>query len=177
MGVRIRVPLRVLLPCLAVGLVAIGAVAIGVAEVSGTRGYLVRQADNDLLGCAKTMLMRGFAAVPGSGPVSGQVPGWCGMELLSDSGQVLIAAVPAAGRPAVPARGSWLAAHLAQQVTVPGTGWPWRVSVEPVRYRPQRILFAYGADDVQYLIGRRAGPGISGMLVVMAPLPGAGSGG
>jgi len=49
MGARIRLPLRVLLPCLAVSLVAVVAVAVGLADVSGTRAYLVQRADNDLL--------------------------------------------------------------------------------------------------------------------------------
>ena len=56
MGARIRIPLRVLLACLAVSLVAIGAAATGLAEVSATRGYLMRQADTDLLVCARSML-------------------------------------------------------------------------------------------------------------------------
>ena len=48
MGRLIRIPLRVLLPYLAVSLVAIGAVAAGIAGVSGTSGYPMRQADNNL---------------------------------------------------------------------------------------------------------------------------------
>jgi hypothetical protein len=52
MRARIRIPLRVLLPCLAVNLVAVAAVVVGLANVSGTRGYLINQADNDLLNCA-----------------------------------------------------------------------------------------------------------------------------
>lgn len=65
MGARIRIPLRVLLACLAVSLAAIGAVAVGLAEVSATRGYLMRQADDGLLACARSMLSHGFVAVPG----------------------------------------------------------------------------------------------------------------
>ena len=45
MGARIRIPLRAALACLAVSLAAVGAVAVGLAEVSATRGYLMRQAD------------------------------------------------------------------------------------------------------------------------------------
>jgi hypothetical protein len=37
-----RIPLRVLLPCLAVSLVAIAAVTFGLAGVSGIRGHLLR---------------------------------------------------------------------------------------------------------------------------------------
>ena len=51
MGARIRIPPRIslwVLPvCPAVSLVAIGAVAAGLAEVSATRGYLIRQAETD----------------------------------------------------------------------------------------------------------------------------------
>jgi hypothetical protein len=72
MGAGIRMPLRVLLPCLAVSLVAFGAVAAGIACASRTSGYLMRQADNNLLACASSMLSRGSVAAPGSGPVSGQ---------------------------------------------------------------------------------------------------------
>jgi hypothetical protein len=49
MGALIRMPLRVLLPCLAVSFVAFGAVAAGLAGVSGASGYLMRQADNNVL--------------------------------------------------------------------------------------------------------------------------------
>ena len=177
-GALIRIPLRVLLPCLAVSLAAFGAVAVGLAGVWGTSGYLMRQVDNNLLACATSMLSDGFVAAPGSGPVSGQVPpGSCDMELLSASGQVLILAVPAdAYGPAIPAGGSWLAAHLARPVTVPGarTGGRWRVVIEAVHYQPQRILYVYGPDDVEYVISGRPGHGSGGMLVVMAGLAGTG---
>ncbi len=103
MSALIRIPLRVLLPCLAVSLVAFGAVAGGIAGISGTRSYLIRQADNDLLACVSSMLSHGFVAAPGSGPVP---PGTCDMELLSASGQVLTLAGPGtAPGPAIPAGG------------------------------------------------------------------------
>ena len=178
MGALIRIPLRVLLPCLAVSLVAFGAVAAGIAGVSGTSGYLMRQADNDLLACASSMLSRGFVAAPGSGPVSGQVaPGACEMELLSAAGQVLTLAAPGtAPGPTIPSGGSWLAAHLGRPVTVPGAGTSgrWRILIQAVRYQPQRILYVYGPDDVRYVISGRPGPGSGGMLVVMAGLAGTG---
>ena len=182
MGALSRIPLRVLLPCLAVSLVAIGAVAAGLVGVSAASGYLVRQTDNDLLACAGSMLSHGFVAVPGSGPVSGPVsgqvssqvlPGACDMELLSASGQVLTLAAPGTAHgPAIPAGGSWLTAHLARPVTVPGAGTSgrWRVVIETVRYQPQRILYVYGPDDVRYVISGRPGRGSAGMLVVMAGL-------
>jgi hypothetical protein len=184
-GAGIPVPLRVLLPCLAVGLVAFGAVAVGVAGVSGTGGYLMRRADSSLLACAGTVLSGGVVAAPGSGPPSGQPPppGTCGWELLSASGQVLALAAPrAAAGPAIPVSGSWLAAHQARPVTVPGARagghWRivieavhyWRIVVRPARYRLQRVPYAYGPGDVEYVINQRPGPGSSGMVVVMTGL-------
>jgi two-component system, OmpR family, sensor kinase len=171
-GAGVRIPLRVLLPCLAVSLTAIGAVVIGLAAMSGATCYLARQADRDLLTCAGSLLRRGVLAPPGASPVSGPAPsGTCGMELLSASGQVLTSAAPSAGLP-VPAGGRWLAAHLARPVTVPGTGASggWRIVIEDVRYQPQRIPYVYGPDNVRYVISGRPGPGPSGLLVVTAGL-------
>jgi hypothetical protein len=51
MGARTVMPLRILLPCLAVCLVASGAAAIGVAGVPAADGYLMRQADDALRAC------------------------------------------------------------------------------------------------------------------------------
>jgi signal transduction histidine kinase len=174
MGALIRMPLWVLLPCLAVSFVAFGAVAAGLAGVSGASGYVLRQADNNLLACASSMLSHGFVAPPGSSQVP-PVP--CGMELLSASGQVLtVAASGTAYGPAIPAGGAWLAAHLARPVTVPGAGTSgrWRVVIEAVRYQPQRVLYVYGPDDVRYIISRWPGPGSGGVLVVMTGLAGTG---
>ena len=88
---RIRLPLRVLLPCVAVCLVACGAAAIGAVCVQAAHGYVMRQADEGLRACASSLLGHGLVAVPESGAVPGQAPpGPCGMELLSVTGQVLI---------------------------------------------------------------------------------------
>jgi hypothetical protein len=185
MGSGIRVPLRVLLPSLAVGLVAFGAIAVGVAGASRTGGYLMRRADSGLLACAGSVLSGGVVAAPGSGPPSAQAPppGACGWELLSASGQVLALAAPGpASGPAIPVSGSWLAAHLAEPVTVPGAraGGRWRVVIETVhyrrivigagRYRLRRIPYVYGSDDVEYLISQQPGPGSDGMVVAMTGL-------
>jgi hypothetical protein len=176
-GARIGLPLRVLLPCVAVCLVASGAAAIGAVCVQAAGGSVMRQADDELRACASSMLSHGPVAVPGSGPVPGQAPpAPCGMELLSVSGQVLIPAPAGAGGPAIPAGGSWLAAHLAGPVTVPGSGSGrrWRVVIRVVRYQAQRMPFVFGSDDLRYLISRPAGHGPAGMLVVMAGLAGTG---
>ncbi len=173
MGARPRMPPGVPLACLAVGIAAIGALAVAAAGVSAARADLTGQADAALRTCAGGLTDRGFTVVPGAGAVSGQMlPGACDTALLTASGQPLVAAA-CASRPAIPASGSWLAAHLRRPVTVPGTsaGGSWRVAIEPVRYQPQRMLFVYGPDDVKYLVGRH---GTRGMLVIAAPLPGLG---
>jgi len=170
-------PLQVLLPCVAVCLVASGAAAIGAVCVQAAGGYVMRQADDGLQACADGMLSHGPVAVPGSGAVPGQAPPVaCGMELLSVSGQVLIPAPAGAPGPVIPASGSWLAAHLAGPVTVPGSGSGrrWRVIIKAVHYQAQRMLFVYGPDDLRYLISGPAGHGSAGVLIVMAGLAGTG---
>jgi hypothetical protein len=185
MGVRVVLPLRVLLPCLAVCLAAAGAAAVGVAASSMAGGVMMRQADEAVRACASSMLGHGLVVVPGtSGPVavpgSGLAPGpagsgICGMELVSARGQVLIPAGSAAGGPVIPASGSWLAAHRAGPVTVPGTGGGrWRVVITAVHYQAQRMLFVYGPADLRYVISGRTGHGSPAMLIVMAGLAGTG---
>ena len=185
MGVRLVLPLRVLLPCLAVGLAAAGAAAIGVAAVSAASGFATGRADDAVRACAGSVLSHGPVTVPGYGlvavPGSGLVPGpagsgACGAELVTASGQVLIPAVSAPGSPAVPASGSWLAAHLAGPVTVPGAGGGgrWRVLITAVRYQAQHMMFVYGHDDTRYVISGQAGHGSGGMLLVMAGVAGTG---
>ena len=185
MGVRPVLPLRVLLPCLAVWLAAAGAAAIGVAGVSAAGGFVMRQADDAVRACASSVLSHGPVTVPGYGlaavPGAGLVPGpagsgACGVELVTATGQVLIPAASAAGSPAVPASGSWLAGHLAGPVTVPGAdgGGRWRVLITPVRDQAQRMLFVFGPDDLRYVISGRTGHGSGGMLIVMAALAGTG---
>jgi catechol 2,3-dioxygenase-like lactoylglutathione lyase family enzyme len=164
-----RTRIRILLPCLLVAVVAAGAVAVGLADVSGTRGYLVKQADHDLLNCAASMLSRRLVVAPVSDPAAGP----CGAELLSTGGQLLTPLAPgAAAGPAIPSGDSWPAAHAGSPVTVPGAGTSesWLVLVEPVHYQPQRILYVYGPDDVRYVISGRSGPGPGGTLVVMTGL-------
>jgi hypothetical protein len=183
MGARIRLPLRVLLPCVAVCLAAFGAAAIGAVCVRAAGSYVIRQADDGLRACASGTLRDGAVAVPGSGAVAvlgsgaGQAsPVPCDMELLGVSGQVLIPAEARVGGPVIPASGSWLAAHLAGPVTVPGSGnsGRWRVAIKAVHFQAQRMLFVFGPDDLRYLISGPAGHGSAGMLIVMTGLTGAG---
>lgn len=171
MGARTRIPLWVLLPSLAVSVVALGAIAAGVIGITGARGDLIRQADSNLQACAGQMLSQGFVAGPTSGPAP---PGACDMELLSASGQLLTPPAPGAGPgPAIPASPSWLAAHTARPATVPGgSGASWRVLLEAVHYQPQRILFVYGPQDVRYAISGRTARGPAGLVVMMTGLAG-----
>ncbi len=172
MGARVQIPLWVSLPCLAVSVVALGAVAAGAIGLSGTRGYLTRQTDSNLLACAGRATGQPFVDWSASGPVP---PGACDMELLSASGQLLTPPASGAGHgPVIPAGRSRLAAHMARPVTVPGVGGNWRVLLEAVRYQPQRIPYVYGPDDVQYVISGPAGRGPAGLLVVMARAAGIG---
>ena len=191
MGTRVRIPLWVSLPCVAVSVAALGAVAVGAAGLSGTRGYLTRQTDSSLVACASGAVGQRLVDWPASGPGPSSA---CDLELLSASGQLLAPLAPAvpgvgpgAGSgpdpgvgpgvgpgPAIPAGRSWLAAHTARPVTVPGAGGSWRVLLEAVHYQPQRILYVYGPDDVQYVISGPAGRGPAGLLVVMARAAGIG---
>ena len=136
----------------------------------------MRQADDDVLACAASVLSQGLVAMPGSVPVPGQAPpGACRIELLGARGQVLVpAAVGAAAGPVIPVGRRWLAAHLAQPITVPGAGagGRWRVVITAVRYQLRRIPYVYGPDDVEYVIGGPAGHGLAGLAAVMAGLAG-----
>jgi hypothetical protein len=170
MGPRLRIPLWVSLPCVAVSVVALGTVATGAVGITGTDGYLTRQTDSNLLACAGGTL--GQRLVDWSAPAPS---GACDTELLSASGQVLALPPPGPGPgPVIPAGRAWLAAHMSRPVTMPGAGGSWRVLLEAVRYQPRRILYVYGPDDVQYVISGRAGHGPAGLLVVMARTTGLG---
>jgi hypothetical protein len=171
MRARIRVPLWVSLPCLAVSGVALAAVVAGAVGLSGTRGYLTRQADSSLLACADGATSQRLVDWPATGPVPS---GACDMELLSVSGQLLAPPPPGAGPgPVIPADRSWLAAHTSRPVTVPGSGaGSWRVLLAAVRYQPQRILYVYGPDDLEYVISGQPGPGPAGLLVLMTRVGG-----
>jgi signal transduction histidine kinase len=169
MGARVRIPLWVLLPCAAVSIVALGAIAAGAAGVSATDGYLTRQTDSELLACADAATGQHLAAWPASRPV---LAGACDLELLTASGQEL---TPPAPGPVIPADRSWLAAHRARPVTVPGARGSWRVLLEAVHYQPQRIMFIGGPDNTEYAIGGPAAPGPAGWLVMTAGVAGVGS--
>src|SRR4029077_17001768 len=120
MGARVRLPLGVLLPCVAVCLAASGAAAIGAVCVHAVDSYVIRQADDGLRACTTGTLSHGLVGVPGSGAVPGQAsPVPCDMELLSVSGQVLIPAPAGAGGPAIPARGAWLRGRPARACAPP----------------------------------------------------------
>jgi signal transduction histidine kinase len=172
MGRRIQIPLWVSLPCVAVSVVALGTVATGAVGITGARGYLTRQTDSNLLVCAGGTMGQRLVDWSAPGPAPS---GACDTELLGAGGQVLALPAPGTGPgPVIPVGRAWLAAHLSTPVTVPGTGGSWRVLLEAVHYQPQRILYVYGPDDVQYVISGRTGRGPAGLLVVMARTAGLG---
>ena len=92
MGARIRIPLWMLLPAVAVSVVALGAVAVGAAGIPGTRGYLTRQTDSSLLACAGGAMGQRFVNWPASAAAPSNA---CDMELLSASGKLLSPPAPA----------------------------------------------------------------------------------
>jgi hypothetical protein len=61
-GARIRLPLGVLLPCVAVCLAASGAAAIGAVCVRAGGSYVIREADDGLRACASSTLSHGAVA-------------------------------------------------------------------------------------------------------------------
>ncbi|MGH3187823.1 MAG: hypothetical protein ACRDOL_11275, partial [Streptosporangiaceae bacterium] len=123
-----------------------------------------------LLACAGEAMGQRMADWPVPVP-----SGACDAELLSAGGRLVAPPTPGEGAgPVIPADRSWLAAHTSRPVTMPGAGGTWRVLLEAVRYQPQRILYVYGPDDVQYVISGQAGHGPSGLLVVMARMAGIG---
>ncbi len=99
------------------------------------------------------MLSRRFVAAPDSDPVPGQVPPGSLRHGVADRERPVADSCGSRrrGGPALPADGSWLAAHLRGRspCQAAGTGGRWRVVLEAVQYQPQRILYVYGPDNVQ----------------------------
>lgn len=151
MGARMIMPLRMLLPCLTVCLVASAAAVIGVASASAAGAYLTRAADGAVRACAASVLSHSLMAMPGSGSALDRaMPGACRIQLRGADGRMLIPAAPAA------------------------PGGRWSTATMVVRYQPQRMLYVYGSDDLRYVISGPGGPGASGTLLVMTPLAGTG---
>jgi hypothetical protein len=153
--------------CLAAG----GAGIIGAASDLMARGYLMRQADQQLRGYADRLASRPFVATPLSAPAPGtRRPGGgaFSIEVLGAAGQLVMrAGSTVQPGPAIPAAGGRIPARAGQLVTIPAAvGGSWRVIAEPVHYRARRIPYAYSAEDFSLLITSTARPGLAGTLVV-----------
>jgi two-component system OmpR family sensor kinase len=175
-----RLSVQVRLVGAALCLVAAGAGIIGAASDLVARGYLMRQADQQLRGYADRLGSRPFTVTPisgltprPSGPGASGPGDFAGrgfsIEVRGAGGQLVMRAGPGGQPgPAIPAAWARIPARAGQLVTVPAVsgGGSWRVIAEPVRYRARRIPFAYSAEDFSLVITGTAGPGVAGTLVV-----------
>ncbi len=166
-----RLSLQVRLVVTALCLAAGGAGIIGAASDLMARGYLMRQADQQLRGYADRLASRPFVATPLSAPAPGtRRPGGgaFSIEVLGAAGQLVMrAGSTVQPGPAIPAAGGRIPARAGQLVTIPAAvGGSWRVIAEPVHYRARRIPYAYSAEDFSLLITSTARPGLAGTLVV-----------
>jgi two-component system, OmpR family, sensor kinase len=142
--------LPVRLAAVAVCLVAAGAGAITAASHLVARGYLVRQAEQQLRSYTGVLTSRPFTVFPGSRTVPGASGlGGTGralsMEICAAGGLVLINAGPA-----VP----------------PAGGGSWLTIAEPVHYQAHHIPFVYGAEDISLSVTGTTSPGLAGTLRV-----------
>lgn len=151
-----------------VGLLAAGAAIIGVASVLVARGYLIRQADQQLRGYAERLASRPFVVTPFSGAGAVATGGGYGVNVLGSAGQlVLRTGLGSRPGPVIPPIPASAAASPGRLVTVPAVrGASWQVIAEPIRYRARRIPFGYSAEDFALLVTGRARPGLAGTLVV-----------
>jgi signal transduction histidine kinase len=154
-------------------LAAAGAAVIILAGLSALRGSIMRQADLRLEVAAGSLGSDAVLSGLNPGPMSpGQDSDGLRVEVLGPAGQWLMPAGwdvdGGPPGPAVPVGRAWLAAHAGRLVTLPARhgGQRWQVIVRPIRYRAQRILYTYGANDFTLILHGRAGPGLPGLLVV-----------
>ncbi|HUY50006.1 MAG TPA: HAMP domain-containing protein [Streptosporangiaceae bacterium] len=170
-----RPSLQVRLVAITLCLVAAGAGIISAASGLVARGYLMRQADQQLRAYADRLTSRPFTATPMSRVAPGaSAPGGPGgaafsIEVRGPAGQLIMSAGP--GTPAgqaIPAAAARLPARAGQLATRPAVsgGGSWLVIAEPIHYRARRIPFTYSAEDFSLLITSRARPGHAGTLVI-----------
>jgi HAMP domain-containing protein len=160
--------------------------AAGAAIITGAygllaRGYLQRQADQQLRAYATQLASHPFKASPLYG-VAGGVPGatgpggGLGIEVRAPAGQVVMRAGPA-GRPGpvIPAVRAAVTAREDQPATVAaGGGDSWLVITEPIHYRARRIPFSYSAQGFYVVVTSTAQRGLAGTLVIGLDLRSAG---
>jgi two-component system OmpR family sensor kinase len=161
--------LQVRLAATALCLMAAGAGIISVASGLAARGYLMRQADQQLRAYADYLTSHPFKVTPFSGPGPGASGGAFSMQVRGSGGQLVMSAGPATQPgPAIPAAPAGILARAGQLATIPAVrgGGNWLVITEPIHYRAQRILFVYSAEDFFLDITSKARPGLAGTLVV-----------
>src|SRR5262249_44795715 len=142
--------------------------------VAELRGYLTRQADQQLAAEAAGLAHHAEAAWPGQAAVPGDRGGNY-VGVFAAGGQPLLPQDQRPG-PAITASPAWVRAHAGRAVTVPGGGGGqgWRIIAVPVHYQAHHIMYVYGADDVSLVLTSRAQPGLPATLVVGTGLAGIG---
>jgi hypothetical protein len=164
---RPRLPARPSLPArlaaLALVLTAAGAAAIGTASQVIARGYLMRQASQELRGYVGQLTSAPFTLFPRS-PVAPdaarQEAGALTVAVRDSAGRLLTSAGPAAL--ATPAAG-------APPVTIAVAGRRWLAIAAPIHYQTRHILFVYGAEDSSFSVtatatrGSQAGTLVAGL--------------
>lgn len=152
-----RVSLRVRLAATAVCLLAAGTGIIVGAGSLATRDHLISQARQQLRGYAGQLTRHPFLLTPlprtADSVTELSDPGLAGagvliIEVRDSSGQLILRA--ATGRA--------------------GRGGSYLTVAEPIRYRAQRIPYAYSADDFTVDVSSTAGRGSAGTLVVRLSL-------
>jgi signal transduction histidine kinase len=150
-----------------------GAAVIILAGFSAMRGTMVRQADLRVEVAADSLGSHAVLSGLNPGPMlSGQDLDGLRVEVLGPVGQWLMPAGWSANSgppgPRVPVSRAWLAAHAGRLVTLPARrgGQRWQAIVRPIRYRAQRVLYTYGANDFTLILHSSGGPGLPGLLVV-----------
>ncbi len=172
-----RVPLRVKLITAALALVAIALAIISAVSIAVFRGYLLRQADQQL---------RHYAARPSDNQLGDPFgsfggPGGYLLEVLRKDGKPLAVLGPGEPRPfahaprvsanagpAIPLQASWISAHAGELVTVPARSGAssWRVIVRPVHYTIQRVQYVYGPNNLRINLTVPSVPGNPATLLV-----------
>lgn len=162
-----RTSLRGRLVAAALCLLAAGAAVITLASVRVARGYLMAQADRQLLAYADRLTSRPFLAaptVPADADPMGTGAGKLSIEVRNSDGQLVLRVGPAGH----PGPAAWAATpRFGQLTTLPGaTGGSYLAVAEPIRYSARHIPFAYSAADFSLVVTTRAGPGLDGTLIV-----------
>jgi two-component system, OmpR family, sensor kinase len=141
-------------------LVAAAGVAITAAGCLTVRGYLMRQADQQLRSYAVALASHPFSVFPAAPLAPGVpglgAPGGLGGPGGSGDGTVSVEIRDSVGGPVMSAG------------PAPGTvgGGNWLAIAEPVHYQYRHIPFVYGAQDSSLAVTGLGRPGLSGTLVV-----------